>query len=122
MAEYLIFFKKVRIVRKERRLTQEHGGFRAEERLLLQRELRHPNIVRFLASYTVKSPREVTGEEHVEAGPDEFQYLLFPLADLPLSQLLKDRENGILWRHFPSDDNLYQQLWYLSSAIQSLHN
>ena len=97
-------------------------GFRAEERLLLLlQELRHPNIVRFLASYTVKPPCEVTEEERVEAGPDEFQYvhnLLFPLADLPLSQLL---ENDILRRHFPSDDNLYQQLWYLSSAIQSLH-
>ncbi|KAL9077707.1 MAG: hypothetical protein Q9161_000079 [Pseudevernia consocians] len=125
---------KVRIVRKElisddfstRENSKSENRFRAEERLLLLlRELRHPNIVRFLASYTVKTPHEVIGEEHVEEGPNAFQYvhnLLFPLADLPLSQLLKDHENRILRRHFPSDDDLYQQLWCLSSAIQSLHN
>lgn len=126
--------KKVRIVRKELICddysTQENSKlkdrFRAEERLLLLlRELRHPNIVRFVASYTVKRPCEITKDEHIEDGPNEFQYvhnLLFHLADLPLSQLLKDHENCILRRHFPSDDDLYQQLWCLSSAIQSLHN
>ena len=125
---------QVRIVRKELLPNDDdtienpksEDGFRAEERLLmLLRELRHPNIVRILASYTIRKPYEATGDEQLDERPNDFQYvhnLLFPLADLPLSRLLASHENHILRRHFPSDEDLYQQLWCLSSAIESLHD
>lgn len=88
------------------------------------RELQHPNIVRLLASYSIRTSCEILEEESLgqQLEYQDVHNLLFPLADETLSKLFEDGRQDILHRYFPSDDALYQQLWGLSSALESLHN
>ena len=48
--------------------------------------------------------------------------LLFPLADKTLASILANHEINALSAHFESDQDLYQQLFGLGSAIESVHN
>ena len=98
--------------------SQEYSN---EDRILtLLQSLRHDNIIRLLASYTIKDPAPTHN-------------FLFPVADHTLSKLLATAldpsegpwgspSKGVWGLHFPSDYSLFQQLYGLASAIDSLHN
>ena len=106
------------IARKEMILGSDPESFENEKRILsLLRQLRHQNIIPLLASYSIKVSREEEG-----SSCDLVHNLLFPLADESLEDLLKcDREDA-LRHHFSLDHALFQQLYSISSAIESLHN
>ena len=105
------------IARKEMILDSDPESFENEKRILsLLRQLRHENIIPLLASYSIKISREEGSSR------DLVHNLLFLLADESLEDLLKyDREDA-LRHHVSSDHTLFQQLYSLSSAIESLHN
>ena len=109
----------MRIVRKTLKLegldasrsgsSSSDAKYENEDRILtLLRSLRHDNIVRLLASYTI------------EASTPSYNFL-FPLADATLSQALESESRALWDGQFPSDYALFQQLYGLASAIQSLH-
>ena len=91
------------------------NAFRNEARVLcLLRSLKHPNIIELLASFSF--PRLFRGELRYEHN------FLFPLAESTLSSILANQETDALSLYFETDQNLYEQLYGLSSAIESMHN
>lgn len=90
-------------------------AFQKEERILtLLRSLRHPNITPLLASYTTQKTN-TNGKAHLH-------HLLFPLADCDLSAVLKSRDHDALNEHFATDYILFEALYGLASALESVHN
>lgn len=110
---YVLNTLQVTIVRKLLRSeidTHEvQDSFQNEKEILsLLKSLRHENIIELLASYTVLND------------PPEYNFL-FPRADTTLSKVLRDKERDALRVFFPSEHALLEQLYGLSSAIDSLH-
>lgn len=95
------------------------NSFENEERILsLLRSLRQPNIVQLLASYIIE--KQNAPAEHV---------LLFTRADYTLSEFLgfmgetpKTVPRHVWTAQFPSEYKVFQGLWGLASALQSLHD
>ena len=91
------------------------NAFKNEARVLcLLRSLKHPNIIELLASFSF--PQLFKGELRYEHN------FLFPLAESTLSSILDNQETDALSLYFETDQNLYEQLFGLSSAIESIHN
>jgi thiamine kinase-like enzyme len=91
------------------------NAFKNEARVLcLLRSLKHSNIIELLASFSF--PRLFKGELRYEHN------FLFPLAESILSTILANQETDALSLYFKTDQNLYEQLFGLSSAIESVHN
>ena len=78
------------------------------------RSLRHPNIISLLASYTTQQT-QIQGKAYQH-------HLLFPRADCDLSAILKTKDRDALDEHFATDYILFQALYGLASAIESVHN
>jgi serine/threonine protein kinase len=98
--------KRGRIVRKEfKRSNGIHGNYENElHNLNLLNNLKHPNIVKLLSSYTYR-------------GKHNF---LFPLAqDGDLTTFLTQKDRPY---HFLEDGAYYRALGELSSAIEVVHN
>ena len=96
---------KVTIIRKQikpRRNAQ--NDFRREEHILsFLRCLEHPNIIQLLAAYTIH----------------QTHYFLFPKADGDLKHFLR-QENRL--PGFQTDNEVFQALYELASAIEAVHN
>lgn len=91
------------------------NAFKNEARVLcLLRSLKHPNIIELLASFSF--PRLIKGELRYEHN------FLFPLAESTLSSILANQKTDALSLYFETDQDLYEQLFGLSSAIESIHN
>ncbi|KAF8855466.1 hypothetical protein BDZ45DRAFT_805006 [Acephala macrosclerotiorum] len=108
---------QVRVVRKalkppENKSDDIKSQFKNGDQILsLLCSLRHSNIIRLLASYTIDS-----GDDMLEHN------FLFPLAHATLSQMLKSNDKNAWSRQFPSEYILFRQLYGLLFAIQSLYN
>ncbi|KAK4212633.1 kinase-like domain-containing protein [Rhypophila decipiens] len=90
-------------------MVHRRSKYKNEDKIsTLLRSLRHENIVRLLASYTINT------------SPPEYNFL-FPVADTALSSLFKAKDRKTWDSHFPSDTALFQQLYGLASAIEQLH-
>ncbi|KAK0511849.1 hypothetical protein JMJ35_005699 [Cladonia borealis] len=96
---------QVTIIRKQIRPGRNaQNDFRQEEHILsFLRCLEHPNIVQLLAAYTIQ----------------QTHYLLFPQADGDLKDFLR-QENRI--PGFQTDNEVFQALYELASAIEAVHN
>ena len=101
----LVSALKVTIIRKQikpRRNAQNE--FRQEEHILsFLRCLEHPNIIQLLAAYTIH----------------QTHYFLFPQADGDLKHFLR-QENRL--PGFQTDNEVFQALYELASAIEAVHN
>ena len=101
----LVSALKVTIIRKQikpRRNAQ--NDFRQEEHILsFLRCLEHPNIIQLLAAYTIH----------------QTHYFLFPKADGDLKHFLR-QENRL--PGFQTDNEVFQALYELASAIEAVHN
>ena len=97
-----------------RRDKKLENAFENEARVLcLLRSLKHPNIIELLASFSF--PRLFKGRLR-------YEHNFFPLAESTLSSILANQETDALSLYFETDQNLYEQLFGLSSAIESIHN
>ena len=96
---------KVTIIRKQiKPRTNAQIDFRREEHILsFLRCLEHPNIIQLLAAYTVH----------------QTHYFLFPQADGDLKHFLR-QENRL--PGFQTDNEVFQALYELASAIEAVHN
>ena len=100
----LIFTFKVTIIRKQIRFrSNAEKDFRKEEHILsFLRCLEHPNIIQLLAAYTIH----------------QTHFFLFPQANGNLKQFLQQpRLPG-----FQTDNEVFQALYELASAIEAVHN
>ena len=101
----LVSALKVTIIRKQikPRKNAQHD-FRQEEHILsFLRCLEHPNIIQLLAAYTI----------------NQTHYFLLPKADGDLKHFLR-QENRL--PGFQTDNEVYQALYELASAIEAVHN
>lgn len=101
----LISGLKVTIIRKQiKPRTNAQIDFRREEHILsFLRCLEHPNIIQLLAAYTIHRTH----------------YFLFPQADGDLKHFLS-QENRL--PGFQTDNEVFQALYELASAIEAVHN
>ena len=96
---------KVTIIRKQIKPRKNaQNDFRQEEHILsFLRCLEHPNIIQLLAAYTIH----------------QTHYFLFPKADGDLKHFLR-QENRL--PGFEADNEVFQALYELASAIEAVHN
>ena len=101
----LVSALKVTIIRKQIKPRKNaQNDFRQEEHILsFLRCLEHPNIIQLLAAYTIH----------------QTHYLLFPKADGDLKHFLR-QENRL--PGFQADNEVFQALYELASAIEAVHN
>lgn len=101
----LVSALKVTIIRKQIKPRENaQNDFRQEEHILsFLRCLEHPNIIQLLAAYTI----------------DQTHYLLFPQAEGDLKHFLR-QENRL--PGFETDNEVFQALYELASAIEAVHN
>ena len=101
---------KVPIIRKQIKPRQNaHNDFRQEEHILsFLRCLEHPNIIQLLAAYTI-----------VQSPFSQTHYLLFPQADGDLKHFLHQEKR---LPGFETDNEVFQALYELASAIEAVHN
>ena len=96
---------KVTIIRKQiKPRRNDLNDLRQEEHILsVLRCLEHPNIIQLLAAYTIH----------------QTHFFLFPKADGDLKHLLR-QENRL--PGFQTDNEVFQALYELASAIEAVHN
>lgn len=96
---------KVTIIRKQiKSKSNAEKDFHKEEHILsLLRCLEHPNIIQLLTAYTIHQTHN----------------FLFPLADGDLKQFLRQQHR---LPGFETDNEVFQALYELSSAIEAIHD
>ena len=96
---------KVTIIRKQiKPKSNAERDFRQEEHILsFLRCLEHPNIIQLLAAYTIH----------------QTHYFLFPRADGDLKHLMRQEHR---LPGFQTDNEVFQALYELASAIEAVHN